>query len=32
METGGNVLMGAVDSYSSSSYDTTSAEAGEMDF
>jgi hypothetical protein len=32
METGGNVLMGAVDSYSSSSFDTTSGEAGEMDF
>lgn len=32
METGGNVLMGAVDSYSSSSYDTSAAEAGEMDF
>ena len=32
METGGNVLMGAVDSYSSSSFDTSAAEAGEMDF
>jgi hypothetical protein len=34
MATGGNVLMGAVsgDDYSSSSYDVTSGDAGEMDF
>lgn len=32
METSNSVLMGAVDSYSSSSFDTSSAEAGEMDF
>jgi hypothetical protein len=32
METNNSVLMGAVDSYSSSSFDTSAAEAGEMDF
>lgn len=32
METSNSVLMGAVDSYSSSSFDTSAAEAGEMDF
>lgn len=32
IETNNSVLMGAVDSYSSSSFDTSAAEAGEMDF